>query len=72
MESAQMINEPFLTFAEAGRYIGVSRQYAHHLAKQRLLTIVTLNGRDYVTLRSVKHYLQDKQVALPNLISKTL
>lgn len=55
----QRLDEALLTFAEAGRYIGVSRQRAHVLAKRRLLMIVRLNERNYVTLRSVKHYLRD-------------
>lgn len=67
-----MINEPFLTYAEAGRHMGVSRQRAHQLAKERLITIVTLNGRDYVTLRSVKHYLQDVIIPTPNIVRKAL
>lgn len=67
---AQMITEPFLTFAEAGRYLGTSRQQAHKLAKRRLLTIVTLNGRNYVTLRSVKHYQLDSEQILRSKLER--
>lgn len=68
----QMVTEPLLTFAEAGRYLDFSRQWTHTLARRGELTIVKLNGRNYVTLRSVKHYLADSSVKLPNLVEKAL
>lgn len=67
-----MVTESLLTFAEAGRYLDFSRQWTHTLAKRGLLTVVRLNGRNYVTLRSVKHFAQDTQVSLPNLVTKAL
>ena len=55
----QMIDEPVLTFAEAGRYLDLSRQRTHVLAKQGRLNMVRIGQRNYVTLRSVKHFLRD-------------
>lgn len=68
----QMVTEALLTFAEAGRYLDYSRQWTHQLAKKGRLTVVRLNGRNYVTLRSVKHLEADSQTSLPNLVRNTL
>jgi excisionase family DNA binding protein len=68
----QMVTEALLTFAEAGRYLECSRQWTHQLAKKGRLTVVRLNGRNYVTLRSVKHFEADMLPSLPNLVRNAL
>lgn len=44
----------FLTYAEAGRELGITRQAVHKLARSGRLARITMHGRDYVTVTGVR------------------
>jgi excisionase family DNA binding protein len=58
----QMVNEPLLTYAEAARWVGCSRQYIHSLAVRGKIPVVSLGKRRYVTLNGIRAIKQRKEV----------
>lgn len=51
---SQMVNEPLLTYAEAARYVGCTRQYIYELVTKGKIPTVTINRRRYVTLNGAR------------------